>query len=164
LNIDQRRSLDYVSRDYVVFKLRERLNDLPEYVKAILLFGSIARGEASAHSDVDLLVLHSGLPITDLVMRRRHLYSLIVERLSDVFKSITLIDMDLESFLKPMTITPLLLNIYFDAIVVIDRVEVLVEFLEIVRKRIIEAGLRRIKDGKAYYWVLPKPLEKVKVI
>jgi predicted nucleotidyltransferase len=111
--------LDYVSRDNVVSKLRERLSDIPEYVKAILLFGSIARGEASARSDVDLLVLHSGPFLTDPVMGRRHLYSLIVERLSDVFESITLIDMDLESFLKPMTVTPLLLNIYFDAIVVI---------------------------------------------
>ena len=44
-----------------VGELRRRLSDLPGYVKAVLLFGSLARGEAGERSDVNLLVLHTGI-------------------------------------------------------------------------------------------------------
>jgi hypothetical protein len=54
--------------------------------------------------------------------------------------------------------------IYSDAIVVLDRVGVLVEFLDTLRRRIMEAGLKGARDGWAYYWVLTKPMEKVRVI
>jgi len=164
VGISLRSSLSTESRDYVLFELRRRLSDLPMYVKAVLLFGSIARGEANEYSDVDLLILHSDLPIIDLVERRRYLYRLIIERLGDVFDSITLIDMSLNEFLKPDVVTPLLLNIYVDAVVILDRVGVIEEFLSNVRKRVVEVGLKKVKDGKAYYWILPKPLEKVRIV
>ena len=147
-----------------VGELRRRLGDLPGYVKAVLLFGSLARGEAGERSDVDLLVLHSGAPVRDPVERRRLLYKLVAERLEGAFEAVTLVDMDLERFLKPETVTPLLLNIYADALVVIDRVGSLEEFLQRVRRRIGELGLTRVKDGKAYYWILPKPMEKVQLL
>ena len=151
-------------RELVVSELRRRLGDLPGYVKAVLLFGSVARGEAGERSDVDLLVLHSGAPFSDPVERRRHLYNLVVERLEGVFESITLIDMELDRFLKPGTVTPFLLNVYADAVVVVDRVGGVEGFLQRVRKRIRELGLLRVKDGRAYYWVLPKPAEKVELL
>ncbi len=164
VGISLRSSLSTRSRDYVLFELRRRLSDLPMYVKAVLLFGSIARGEANEYSDVDLLILHSDLPIIDLVERRRYLYRLIIERLGDVFDSITLIDMSLDEFLKPDVVTPLLLNIYVDAVVILDRVGVIEGFLSNVRRKVVEVGLKKVKDGKAYYWILPKPLEKVRIV
>jgi predicted nucleotidyltransferase len=151
-------------REHALGELRRRLSDLPGYVKAVLLFGSLARGEAGERSDVDLLVLHSGAPARDPVERRRLLYKLVAERLEGAFEAVTLVDMDLERFLKPETVTPLLLNIYADALVVVDRVGSLEEFLQRVRRRIGELGLARVKDGKAYYWVLPKPMEKVQLL
>lgn len=164
VGISLRSSLSTRSRDYVLFELRRRLSDLPTYIKAVLLFGSIARGEANEYSDVDLLILHSDLPIIDLVERRRYLYRLIIERLGDVFDSITLIDMSLDEFLKPDVVTPLLLNIYVDAVVILDRVGVIEGFLSNVRRKVVEVGLKKVKDGKAYYWILPKPLEKVRIV
>lgn len=164
VGISLRSSLSTRSRDYVLFELRRRLSDLPMYVRAVLLFGSIARGEANEYSDVDLLILHSDLPIIDLVERRRYLYRLIIERLGDVFDSITLIDMSLDEFLKPDVVTPLLLNIYVDAVVILDRVGVIEGFLSNVRRKVVEVGLKKVKDGKAYYWILPKPLEKVRIV
>jgi hypothetical protein len=98
------------------------------------------------------------------VERRRLLYKLVAERLEGAFEAVTLVDMDLERFLKPETVTPLLLNIYADALVVVDRVGSLEEFLQRVRRRIGELGLARVKDGKAYYWILPKPMEKVRLL
>lgn len=151
-------------RAFALRELRWRLSDLPGYVKAVLLFGSVARGEAGERSDVDLLILHSGAPVSDPVERRRHLYKLVAERLEGVFESVTVIDTELEQFLKPGTVTPLLLNIYADAVVVVDRVGGIEEFLQRVRGRIRELGLLRVRDGRAYYWVLPKPLEKVELL
>jgi len=143
--------------------LRERLGDLPSYVRAILLFGSTARGEATDRSDIDLLVLHEGMPVANLVERRRILYRAVVERVGDVFEAVTLIDMEFRDFVNPGVVTPLLLNIYWDAVVVFDRTGLLEEFLRRVRRRIEELGLRRIRDGRAYYWVLPEPMEKVRI-
>jgi len=72
--------------------------------------------------------------------------------------------MELELFLNPKTITSLLLNIYYDGIVVLDRTGKLQEFMKFVRERIERSGLVRRKDGRSYYWILPKPMEKVKVL
>lgn len=47
--------------DIVFEPLRDRLKDLrAPYVKAVIVFGSRARGESRERSDVDLLVLHEG--------------------------------------------------------------------------------------------------------
>jgi len=150
--------------DAIVRVLRERLGDLPLYVRSILLFGSTARGEATERSDIDLLVLHEGMPVTDLVERRRVLYRAVMERIGDVFEAVTLIDMEFRDFVNPRIVTPLLLNVYWDAVVALDRTGLVEGFLKHVRRRIEESGLRRVRDGRAYCWVLPKPMEKVKVI
>lgn len=79
----------------IVDLLKDRLRNIKEpHVKAVLLFGSRARGEAREGSDVDLLVLHDGFEIEDSVVRRRRLYSLIREALGAEFEDITLIDME----------------------------------------------------------------------
>jgi len=153
-----------LDRDAVLEELRRRLSDLPSYVKAVLLFGSLARGEASERSDLDLLLLHGDAPLGDLVELRRHLYELVAERLASSFESITVVDAKLKEFLRPKIVTPLLLNVYADAIVVVDRVGGLEEFLESIRRRIRELGLKRLKDGRAYCWVLPKPMERVELL
>ncbi len=148
----------------VVEILRERLSDLPSFIRAVILFGSAARGEAVERSDVDLLVLYEGLAEASLVKRRRLIYMLIMDRISGFFEEATVIDIEYREFVEPRAITPLLLNIYWDGIVVLDRVGGLGSFLEHVRKKIAEAGLKRVKDGRTYYWVLPKPMQRVKII
>lgn len=149
----------------VVELLRARLQRLGEpCVKAVLLFGSRARGEADERSDIDLLVLHDGCEIEDAVARRRYFYTLLRDALGGEFDNITLIDMELNAFLKPEEISSLLLNMYWDSIVVLDRTGELESFLKHVRERIVESGLKRVKDGRYYYWVLPKPLKEVKIL
>jgi len=162
MEVDAKKRIYEVS--YVVKVLCERLGNLPPYIRAILLFGSTARGEATDRSDIDLLILHEGMPVSNLIERRRILYRAVVERVGDVFEAVTLIDMEFRDFVNPRVVTPLLLNIYWDAVVVFDRTELLEEFLRRVRRRIEESGLRRIRDGRAYYWILPKPMERVRII
>ncbi|MFQ6087229.1 MAG: nucleotidyltransferase domain-containing protein [Candidatus Bathyarchaeia archaeon] len=134
------------------------------YVKAVILFGSGGRGEAEERSDVDLLVLHDGCEIVDSVLRRRYFYNLIRDVVGKHFDDITVLDMELKEFLKPKRVNALLLNIYWDAQVVLDKTGVLDRFLEHVKKRIVKSGLRRVKDGRAYYWVLPAPKTEVKIL
>jgi len=149
-------------RAAIIDILRERLSTLPHYVRGVILFGSVARDEAAERSDIDLLVLHEGL-YADIVERRRIVYEEVSEALQGIFP-ITVIDMELELFLNPKTITSLLLNIYYDGVVVLDRTGKLQEFMESVRRRIEESGLVRRRDGRSYYWILPKTMEKVKIL
>jgi predicted nucleotidyltransferase len=145
--------------------LRERLKDLrAPYVKAVIVFGSRARGESREQSDVDLLVLHEGCEIKDPVARRRNLYCIMREALGAQFEDITLIEMALADFLSPREVTALVLNIYWDGVLVYDKTRTLHSFLDRVRGRIAESGLKRIKDGRAYSWELPEPMKEVKIL
>ncbi|MEM2843765.1 MAG: nucleotidyltransferase domain-containing protein [Candidatus Bathyarchaeia archaeon] len=133
-------------------------------VKAVIMFGSRARGESSDRSDLDLLILHEDCWIDDPISRRRYLYNLLQNAVGKEFENITIIDMKLEHFLKPTEINALLLNIYWDAIIVYDETETLQAFLKHVKERIAKTGLKRVKDGKAYHWILPEPLKEVKIL
>ena len=132
-------------------------------VKAVLLFGSRARGEPGERSDIDLLVLHEGCVIKDIVARRRHFYKLL-RGLIGGGVDLTVVDMELNEFLKPREIGPLLLNIYSDAIVLCDSTGSLERLLKDVRRRISESGLKRVRSGRVYRWILPEPLKEVKIL
>lgn len=154
-----------VKTNKIVEKLRRKSHFLREpCVKAVLLFGSMARGEAGERSDLDLLILHKGLKIKDPIIRRRYLYKLIKELIGSFYENITIIDMELERFLKPKEITALLLNIYFDAVVIYDKTSFIQKFLEKTREKIVKSGLKRIKDDKTYRWMLPEPMKEVKLL
>jgi hypothetical protein len=86
------------------------------------------------------------------------------EAIGEEFEDITVVDMELEHFLKPIEIIALLLNVYWDAVVVYDNTGILNEFLSHVREKIVKSGLKRVKDGKAYRWVLPKPMMEIKIL
>jgi predicted nucleotidyltransferase len=145
--------------------ITDRLRNLKKpYIKTAILFGSRARGELTDRSDVDLLVLHEGCKVGDLVARRRLLYSLLRNVLGEGFEGLTVVDMEFRRFVKPKEITALLLNIYWDGVVVYDVTGIVQGFLVQVREKIVKNGLKRVKDGKAYYWVLPKPMEEVKIL
>ena len=145
--------------------LRDRLKDLKApYIKAVVMFGSRARGESKERSDVDLLVLHEGCEVEDPIARRSHLYNLMREAIGEEFEDLTVVDIELEHFLKPKEITALLLNAYWDALVIYDKTGAVEGFLRQVREKIVRSGLKRVRDGRAYYWVLPKPMKEVKIL
>jgi hypothetical protein len=97
------------------------------------------------------------------VLRRRRLYNVLREVVGGK-ADLTVIDMELEHFLNPGEVSPLLLNIYWDAIVLYDITCSVEDFLKKVRKRISASGLKRVRSGKAYSWVLPEPLKEVKIL
>jgi predicted nucleotidyltransferase len=145
--------------------LRAALRRLGEdCIKAVVLFGSTSRGERRERSDVDLLVLHEGCRVDDPVERRRHLYDAVKRAIGERFEAITILDMEFKEFVSPGEVTPLLLNIYWDGVVVYDKTGRLEDFLARVKERIAASGLRRVRDGDAYYWTLPEPMKEVEIL
>ncbi|MEM2962827.1 MAG: hypothetical protein QXY01_07430, partial [Candidatus Bathyarchaeia archaeon] len=54
-------------------------------------------------------------------------------------------------------VNPLFLNIIFDAIVLYDKYDKLGSFVSEARRKLAETGLKRVRRGRFYYWVLPRP-------
>lgn len=111
----------------------------------LALFGSWARGEAREDSDVDVLLVLRGLGGLEV---RVSAYRVLAEH---VGRAVTLVDVRLEELGRP--ITPLMLNIAADAVVICDEAGEVSKALERVRRFIEEAGLVRYRtpDGK-YGW------------
>lgn len=144
--------------------LKAKFEGLDEpFIRAVILFGSTARGESGEGSDVDLLVLCEDCG-EDIVARRRMVYRVLKEVVGEAFDDLTVIDMELGDFLGPKEVSPLLLNVYWDAHVICDRTGTIEDFLKRVRGNIAKSGLRRVGDGKAYRWVLPEPLKEVRIL
>ena len=128
--------------------VEELLGDLGDGVVAVALFGSRARGEASEGSDFDLLVVVRGLKGLD---RRFKIYDPLRRVLR---RDITIIDIDEEAiFDEGLSITPLLLNIAWDAEILHDPTGRLTALFNRIREAVKRAGLVRYRtaDGK-YGW------------
>jgi len=143
----------------IVVKCVKKMVLKNEFVAGVILFGSVARGEESERSDVDLLVLWEGL---DVDAKKRHVY--VYRIVSQYFPSsvkLTVLDMEYSSFLRVRKLTPLLLNIIYDGVVLYDKYGLLEKFLSKVREELKAKGVKRVKLGKYYYWKLPKPGARV---
>ena len=139
-------------------ELSELLGD--EFI-SLALFGSWARGEAREESDVDVLVVLKSLKGTEA---RSAIYRTIAKH---VKRALTLVDVRLNEIASnEVVLTPLLINIVADAIVIWDTGNLLREFVEKGRALIRKAGLFRYRtpDGK-YGWKRrdDRPLEPVEL-
>ena len=127
----------------------------------LALFGNWARGEAREESDVDVLVVLKSLEGMEI---RSAIYRIIARH---VKRALTLIDVRLNEIASDkVVLTPLLINIVADAVVIWDTGNVLREFVEKGRALIRKAGLVRYRtpDGK-YGWKRrdDRPLELVEL-
>lgn len=114
----------------------------------MILFGSWARGEAKPDSDIDILLIFKSLEGLEV---RSKAYNIIAEH---VKSPITIVDMRLLDITdKEYELTPLMLNILYDGIIVWDKNRVLEEFVRRGRLLIDEMKLirYRVPDGK-YGW------------
>ena len=131
-----------------------------QFISGVILFGSIARGEEHGRSDIDLLILWENLRI-DPSERYIYIYRIV----SKYFPStnLTLLDIEYSSFLNARKITPLLLNIIYDGIVLYDKYGKLEDFLSRVKRELETKGIKRRKIGRYYYWMLPEAGSKVRL-
>jgi predicted nucleotidyltransferase len=130
------------------------------FIAGIIVFGSTARGESSERSDLDLLILWENLNVNPS-KRHIHIYKAISKHLPA--EKLTVVDMEYTRFLNIKKATPLLLNIIWDGVAVYDKYGRLEDFMLKVRRELESKGVVRRKDGKHYYWELPKPGCKIKL-
>lgn len=141
-----------VKLEDITQRLEESARDLErllgEEFLGLMLFGSWARGEAREDSDVDVFVVLKSLRG---VKSRSAIYSVLSSR---VGRAVTLIDVRAdELFREELELTPLLLNILVDGIVIHDKTGKLGELASKARQLVEDAGLVRYRtpDGK-YGW------------
>ena len=102
-----------------------------------------------------------------MCIRDRYRRTLVVyEALRPVLRAfkrdITVVDMELGDFLALRTIRPLMLDIIWDGILLLDRTGGLVaDRLGRLKEGIRMSGLRRYRVGGCWAWRLPRPGEKV---
>ncbi|MHA1208475.1 MAG: nucleotidyltransferase domain-containing protein [Candidatus Freyarchaeota archaeon] len=143
-----------------------------ERLWSVCLFGSVARGEAEAESDIDVLVVAEGLP-RDVGMRVRDTNWIHLKlRETEAYRSLralgrnTLIS---DVFFTPEEVKqhpPILLDVVEDGVILYDKGNFLRNTLETLSERLRELGARKVKTRRGYYWILKpdaKPSEVVKI-
>jgi uncharacterized protein len=130
------------------------IRDLGERVVSIVLFGSVARGQARPGSDIDVLVVAEGLP-RSLAERRGPLLQA-WER-ARTSRGLPHVDWNLvtKSPEEARIRVPLYLDIVVDGILIVDRDAFFATVLSGMRQRMRELGSRRVHlpDG-SWYWDL----------
>jgi predicted nucleotidyltransferase len=141
----------------LVEALQEKLrNDLV----SVVVYGSVARGEARRDSDVDLLIVARNLPRSRFA--RQDLFIEVEEELEEEVKRLEgegyRIDFS-PILLTPEEATrvrPLYLDMVEDAVILYDRDGFFAKVLARLRARLEELGAQRVRLGKRWYWVLKK--------
>ncbi len=142
-----------------------------EVILACALFGSVARGEAKAHSDVDLLVIHKQVafnPVkrfveTLLDLRKEKEYLQLIEK--GIYPEPSVIFVTPEEIShKPL----ILLDIMDHGLILLDEGGFLAIKLKKLKERLAEMGAEKIvlKDGSWAWDLKPnwKPGEIIEVI
>ena len=147
-------TLGGVAREYAE-ALKALLGDS---LVSVVLFGSVARGEATSLSDIDALVAAEGLP-PDRFVRRDRLEpatEALRPRLDALRKQEILTDI-LALYKTPAEASrfrPLYLDMTEDAILLFGRDGFFAGVLEGVRASLRRLGSRRLKWGNIRYWDL----------
>ena len=123
-------------------------------LRSLVLFGSVARGQSRARSDVDLLVIAAGFP-RSLVERRRAL--LTAWSHARARHALPAVEWNLVTKTpeEAQFHSPLYLDIVEDGILLVDRGEFFQTVLDAMRARMRELGSRRVfLDDGSWYWDL----------
>jgi len=139
--------------------VKSLISRFDERLEAVVLFGSHARNKVTEKSDIDLFVVIEGLP-KDPAKRGRVVYRVVSPPLLRKFKcDVTVIEVEAKDIGKGKELTPLLINIAQDGIILYDKRRRIEEFFTRIRKAVRKAGLTKYEtaDGK-YGW---KPRRKL---
>ncbi len=137
---------------------------------SICFFGSVARGEATADSDIDVLVVAKELPgdvglrvretaEIHKALRRSSEYRKLRQEGKSAFVSDIFLSPD-EAKAHP----PILLDMTEDALIAYDRNGFLKDVVQDMKRRLRDLGARKIKARKGYYWILKPDARSDEVI
>lgn len=156
-----------------LWKLAERYAQvaqevLGENLTSVVLFGSVARGEAHERSDIDLFVVARELPKG--AFRRRELLEPIRARLEPELRELwkrgiyTDFVEVIRSEEEAQRFHTLYLDMTEEAVILYDRDGFFAGILERVRRKLRELGAQRKKLGKVWYWDLKPDYKPGEVI
>lgn len=127
-------------------------------LKAVVLFGSVARREATSTSDVDLLAVIEGLPARRLLRHQwlqaadeaiePHLQAL---REQGIYAEVSVI---LKTPEEAKRTVPLYLDLLEDAVILYEQNGFFTSILERLRESLGRLGARRRRRGRIHYWEL----------
>jgi hypothetical protein len=123
-------------------------------LRSLVLFGSVARGQSTARSDIDLLVVADGFP-RSLVERRRPLLAAWSE--ARARRGLPAVEWNLVTKTpeEARFHSPLYLDIVEDGILLVDRGRFFETVLDAMRARMRALGSRRVfLDDGSWYWDL----------
>ena len=136
--------------------------DLGDDVISVVLFGSVARGEATPYSDIDLFVVASNLPRgrRARLERIRAADQRIEKRLQDLWSRGIYSDVCpiLQTPEEAARVRPLYLDLVEDAVLLFDADGFFASVLDRLKRRLKELGSVRRRMGKVGYWELKPDL------
>jgi predicted nucleotidyltransferase len=132
-----------------------------EALVSVVLFGSWARGEERAESDIDLLVISKHFPGSRLD-RHRDMFEAVKAVTKDFASKSSIIPLTPE---EASTTTPFYLGMVTAHVLLYDRDGFFTAILQRLKKRLAELGSERRVDKDGYeYWVLKPDFKPGEVI
>lgn len=142
-----------------------------EDLQSVVVFGSIARGESTPESDIDLMVVCKDLP--DSLSNRMEQLSRILLQLDRTKVSKRLRRKGINTWIQFHALNleeakihrPIYLDMIEDGIIIFDREGFIGKVLSSLRNRLRELGARRVflKD-RSWYWDLKPDIKKGEVV
>lgn len=158
-----RKGVEHLREPYktILSKLLEALEELlGDKLISLIVFGSVARGEAKGDSDIDLLVVAEDLPRSRLA--RQDIFMRAEEHLAGLLDELESrgVHVDFSPLLKTpeeaSRITPLYLDMVEDAVILYDRNGFFESILRRLKSRLEELGAERVRVGRKWYWRLKR--------
>ncbi|MBC7091878.1 MAG: nucleotidyltransferase domain-containing protein [Nitrososphaeria archaeon] len=144
--------------------VKEYMDEIKEALNgklvSVCLFGSIARGDFTRESDIDLLIIAKNVP--DDVGRRHSLFRESRRKILSSDTAVNLRRMGYSTTFSEIILTPeevkthppILLDIVEEGIILYDDNNFLSSIIDEVRCRLKKLGAKRIKLKRGWYWLL----------